>query len=113
MATTTSNKQPVVTKDEIITLIATKTGLKKIDAQKAYDAMLDAVSESLVGGRDVRLSSVGSLRTNMSPARVSRNPRTGEQVQVPARRVVRFSPSAELKKSVADLQKSATVASAA
>ena len=72
MATTISNKQPVVTKDEIITLIATKTGLKKIDAQKAYDAMLDAVSESLVGGRDVRLSSVGSLRTNMSPARVSR-----------------------------------------
>jgi DNA-binding protein HU-beta len=98
--TTTANKQPVVTKDELVTSIASKAGLKKVDAQKAYDALLASVAESLAGGRDVRLSGIGSLRTNLAPARVSRNPRTGDPIQVPARRVVRFSASAELKGTV-------------
>ena len=98
--TANTTKAPVVTKDELITAIASKAGMKKVDAQKAYDALLESVAEQLAAGRDVRLSGIGSLRTNIAPARTSRNPRTGEAVQVPSRRVVRFSASAELKGSV-------------
>ena len=101
MATTTiTTKAPVVTKDELVTAIASKAGMKKVDAQKAYDALLESISEQLASGRDVRLSGIGSLRTNVAPARTSRNPRTGEPVSVPSRRVVRFSASAELKGAV-------------
>ncbi len=54
------------------------------------------ISESLTCGSEVRIHGFGAFRTMHRPARTARNPRTGDSVKVPARRVVRFAPSTTL-----------------
>ena len=96
-----TEKSVVVTKDAIVTSIASKTGLKKVQAEAAYKAALETITESLSAGNDIRLSGIGSLHVKFAAERQSRNPKTGEPCVVPARREVRFRASEELKRSVA------------
>lgn len=98
---TAAAKSPVVTKHDIVSAVAAATGLKKSQAEQAYDTVLNVIKDKLTEGLDVRLSGVGSLKTAIRPASKSRNPRTGEEFDVPERRVVRFSVSKELKDAVA------------
>lgn len=91
----------MVNKEAIVTHIARATGLKKADAERAYDATLEAIKNGLTSGQDVRLSSIGSLKTKLAKERKSRNPRSGELIIVPERREVRFTVSKELKEAVA------------
>lgn len=58
------------------------------------------MSEALSRGEEVRIHGFGTFKTAQRAARMGRNPRTGESVQVPARRVVRFSPSTTLSKAL-------------
>ena len=60
----------------------------------------DAISDALQAGDEVRIHGFGSFRTAQRSARMGRNPRTGEAVKVPARRVVRFAPSTSLSASL-------------
>jgi DNA-binding protein HU-beta len=60
----------------------------------------DAISEALQAGEEVRIHGFGSFKTAQRAARMGRNPRTGEAVKVPARRVVRFAPSTSLSASL-------------
>ncbi len=95
------NKAPILNKDAIVTAIAAETGLTKADSDKAFNAMLGAIKKGLVEGADVRLHGLGSLRTKLAAARTGCNPRTGEKIQIAARREVKFSASEDLKKAVA------------
>lgn len=63
----------------------------------AVKSLLAVISEALAGGNEVRLPGLGVLMVRTSPARMGRNPRTGESIAIPARNRVRFSLAGELR----------------
>ena len=91
----------ILNKEALVTAIAAETGATKADTGKMLDAALGAIKKGLVDGKDVRLQGIGSLRTKVAAARTGCNPRTGEKIQIAARREVKFSVSEDLKKAVA------------
>ena len=88
-------------KTELIAAVAAKTGLSKKDAEKAVAATIDAVTESLVKGDKVQVSGFGIFEVKTREARVGRNPRTKETIQIPATRLPAFKASKALKDAVA------------
>ena len=98
-------KKDYMTKEELVTYVAQKAGLKKADAYKAVNAFIDAVKDALGKGKGVRLVGFGSFQVRYRAARKSRNPRTGEPLTIPATYVPVFKPSQALKKLVAKLKK--------
>ena len=88
-------------KTELIAAVATKTGLSKKDAEKALNATLETVTEAMASGEKVQLVGFGSFETKTRAAHVGRNPRTKEEVVVPATRVASFKVGKALKDAVA------------
>lgn len=87
-------------KAELIEAIASKADLTKADAKKALDAFIDTTSDSLKKGDRVALVGFGSFSVAKRAARTGRNPKTGQEMQIPAKKVVKFKPGAELAKVV-------------
>ena len=73
-------------KAELIGSIAGKSGLSKADAGRALDAFVDSVTEGLSGGERIALVGFGSWSVEQRDARTGRNPRTGEEIQIAAKR---------------------------
>ena len=88
-------------KTELIAAVAEKAGLTKKDAERVVNATVDAITESLVKGDKVQLSGFGIFEAKTREARVGRNPRTKETIQIPATRLPVFKASKTLKDSVA------------
>lgn len=88
-------------KTELIAAVAEKAGLTKKDAERVVNATVDAISESLVKGDKVSISGFGIFEAKTREARVGRNPRTKETIQIPATRLPVFKASKTLKDSVA------------
>ena len=89
-----------MTKADIVDEIAERTGLTKKDVADTVDAFLDAVSKSLASGQHIEIRGFGTFKVKDRKPRLARNPRTGESVPVPARRVPLFKVSKELKEIV-------------
>jgi nucleoid DNA-binding protein len=87
-------------KIEIVNLIADDTGLTKIKAEEAVDAILEQVKDGLQRGESVILRRFGSFQVRGKRARVGRNPKTGEEAGIPARRVVRCKSGKHFKDAV-------------
>ena len=87
-------------KAELIGSIADKSGLSKADAGKALDALVSSVSDALSSGDRVSLVGFGSWSVDERSARTGRNPRTGEEIQIAAKKVVKFKPGAGLTDAV-------------
>ncbi len=87
-------------KSELIDAIAEGSGLSKSDAEKALNAMIDAVQGAVAGGDKVTLPGFGAWSQSQRSARQGRNPRTGEIVQIPASKGVKFSAGAKFKDAV-------------
>jgi DNA-binding protein HU-beta len=87
-------------KAAIVDVVAEKLGGTKADAERAVDAMLDAIVDSLKAGDEVSIAGLGIFSAKMRAARTARNPRTGEAVQVPAQRVPKFRAAKALKDAV-------------
>ena len=88
-------------KTELIAAVAAKTGLTKKDAEKVVNATIDSITESLVNGDKVNVSGFGIFEVKAREARVGRNPRTKETIQIPATRLPVFKASKALKDVVA------------
>ncbi len=88
-------------KAELVAAVAEKTGLSKKDSEKAVNAAFDAISETLVEGGKVQLVGFGSFETKSRNARVGRNPRTKEEIEIPASRIPTFKAGKALKDAVA------------
>ena len=88
-------------KTELIAAVAAKTGLTKKDAEKVVNATIDTITESLVKGDKVNVSGFGIFEVKAREARVGRNPRTKETIQIPATRLPQFKASKTLKDAVA------------
>jgi DNA-binding protein HU-beta len=87
-------------KTEMIAEIALKTGLTKKDSEKALTAVFDAVAAELTKGEAVKLAGFGNFTVKERAERKARNPRTGEEITVPAAKVVQFRPAKALKDTV-------------
>ncbi len=90
-----------MTKAELITKVAEKSGLTQKDSRAALDAVIAAINEALAAGERVQLSGLGTFDTKERAARTCRNPRNPEvPVEVPATKVPVFRAGAALKASV-------------
>lgn len=87
-------------KAELIGSIADKSGLSRADAGKALDAFVSSVTDALKDGDRISLVGFGSWSVDERGARTGRNPRTGEEIQIAAKNVVKFKPGAGLSGAV-------------
>ncbi|MDR7229511.1 DNA-binding protein HU-beta [Caulobacter sp. BE264] len=90
----------MTTKAELVTAIAEKAGINKGQAKDALEAFIDAVTDSLKSGQDVRLVGFGTFKAVTRAAGTARNPRTGETVNRPASKTARFQVGEGLKSSL-------------
>ena len=88
-------------KTELIAAVAEKAGLTKKDAERVINATFEAITASLVKGDKVQVSGFGIFETKKREARVGRNPRTKETIQIPATKLPAFKASKTLKDVVA------------
>lgn len=88
-------------KTEWIAAAAELSGVTKKDAEQVLNAALDVAAQALTAGERVQLTGFGTFEVKEREARVGRNPRTREAVEIPATRVPQFKPSKTLKDSVA------------
>jgi len=89
-----------MTKKDIVIKIAQDSDIKQIDVKKVVQKTLDVITESLVKGEVVELRNFGVFKVKSRKGRTGRNPRTGQEVPVPPRKVVVFKPGLEMKKKV-------------
>ena len=88
-------------KNELINAVAEKAALSKKDAEAAVTAALDAVAAALAEGDEVRLVGFGTFEVKKREARIGRNPKTKEEIKIPATKVPAFKPGKALKDIVA------------
>ena len=88
-------------KADLVAAVAEKTGISKKDSEKAVNAAFDAITAALVAGDKVQLVGFGAFETKERSARVGRNPKTKEEIQIPASRVPAFKAGKALKDAVA------------
>lgn len=84
-------------KVELVAAVAETTGLTKKDAESFLNATLETISQKLVSGEKVQLSGFGTFEVKEREARVGRNPRTKEAIQIPASKAPTFKASKTLK----------------
>ncbi len=87
-------------KTELIAAAAESTGLTKKDTEKVLNAAIDAITAALVHGDKVQVSGFGIFEVKERQARVGRNPRTGDSMDIAASRVPSFKAGKALKDSV-------------
>ena len=88
-------------KTELIASVAEKSGITKKDAERVINATFETITASLAEGTKVQLSGFGIFEVKAREARVGRNPRTKEEIQIPASRQPAFKASKALKDIVA------------
>ena len=88
-------------KAELINAAADKAGLSKKDTEAAVDAAIKAITEALAAGDKVQLVGFGSFEIRARAARIGRNPKTKEEIKIPASKVPAFKPGTALKDAVA------------
>ena len=87
-------------KSELIAAIAEKAELKKVDAEKALNAFVDAVTEALAKGDKIALVGFGTFETKKRAARTGKNPQTGAAIKIAASTVPAFKAGRGLKDAV-------------
>jgi DNA-binding protein HU-beta len=83
-------------KAELVTAMAEKSGLTKASAEKALNALTETITESMKKGERVGLVGFGSFSVAERSARTGRNPQTGKEIQIPAKKVVKYKPGADM-----------------
>lgn len=86
-----------MTKAELVSAMAEKTGLTNKDAAAAVNAFTEIVKEALVKGDKVQLVGFGTFEVTERAARMGRNPSTGESMQIAASKTAKWKPSSTLK----------------
>ncbi len=89
-----------MTKADLISKIAEKATLTKADSEKALNAFLESVEDTLVKEGKLTLTGFGTFAVEQRKERTGRNPRTGEAIKIPSCNVVKFRPGKLLKEAV-------------
>jgi len=89
-------------KQALIDWVNEEIGGTKAQAERVVNGLFEAITNSLKKGDEVTIAGFGAFTAKMRAARTARNPRTGEPVQVPAKRVPKFKAAKALKDAVAE-----------
>lgn len=89
-----------LSKAMIAEVLLTETGLAKSDARQMVEEFFETIRHALENGQHVKLSGFGNFTLRDKPERPGRNPKTGEEIPVVARRVVTFKPGLKLKMKI-------------
>ena len=89
-----------MTKKDIVLKITDSTGIKQVDVKNIVQKTFDVIIESLIRSDKVELRNFGVFKIKERKARFGRNPRTGESVPVPPRKVVIFKPGLEMRQRI-------------
>jgi DNA-binding protein HU-beta len=87
-------------KAQLINEVAKRSGITKKDAKAAVDAVFSAIKDALAKGQRVRLIGFGTFEVRKRNQRRGKNPKTGQTITIPARKVPAFKASSELKRLV-------------
>ncbi|CAH1670471.1 MULTISPECIES: HU family DNA-binding protein [Chelatococcus] len=87
-------------KGDLVSAVAEKANLTKVQATEALDAAIDAITAALKAGDEVKLVGFGTFAVADRAAGTARNPRTGETIKVPASKTPKFKAGAGLKEAV-------------
>ncbi len=87
-------------KAELIDAIAAEAGLTKADSKKALDAFVKVTTNALASGDKISLIGFGTFSVSTRAARTGRNPQTGKELKIAAKKVAKFKAGAELGKAV-------------
>jgi integration host factor subunit beta len=86
-----------MTKAELVEEVSEKTGLPKKQAEIVVNTVFESIVETLKTGEKIELRGFGSFRIRQRDSRTGRNPKTGDKVDVPAKRIPYFKPGKELR----------------
>lgn len=89
-----------VTKEDLAEVIVKVAGCSKKCASETLNALLEDISKNLKSGKDVVFTGFGTFTVSKRKARKGRNPQTGEEIKIPAKKVVRFKAGKGLKEAV-------------
>lgn len=89
-----------MTRQDLTDKLAEDIGVTKVTAWAAIESVLDGITKALQQGDTVTLVGFGTFKAAARAGRTGRNPRTGEAIEIPARKVPRFTPGASLKKAL-------------
>ena len=89
-----------MTKSDLIDVMATKAGVSKVQAGHALSTLLDGIKGAMKRGQKTTLVGFGTFAVSNRQARTGRNPRTGQEIKIPAMRVPKFIPGKALKAAV-------------
>jgi integration host factor subunit alpha len=89
-----------LTKADIAEHLSTELGLNKRDAKELVEAFFEEIRQALEDGEQVKVSGFGNFELRLKSERPGRNPKTGEDIPITARRVVTFRPGQKLKARV-------------
>ena len=89
-----------MTKKDIIMKISEETGLKQVDVKEVVQRTFDIIIESLRRGDNIELRNFGIFKVKTRKGRVGRNPRTGDSVSIPDKKVVSFKSGMKMKLDV-------------
>lgn len=87
-------------KNDLVAVVADKTGLSRSDSTSAVDCVFDAITDALKSGNEVRLVGFGTFSVSRRRASEGRNPRTGERINIPASNQPKFKAGKGLKDAV-------------
>lgn len=90
-----------LTRMDLSEAVFREVGLSRNESSQLVERVLELMSDSLVDGEQVKISSFGTFSVRSKTARVGRNPKTGEEAPIPPRRVLTFRPSHLMKDRVA------------
>ena len=96
----TESKAGVMTKAELVDEVARVVQLTKKQAETIVNIVFDSIVDSLRGGQKIELRGFGSFRLRSRKSRTGRNPKTGEKVEVPSKKIPYFKPGKELKELI-------------
>ena len=94
------NKAGVMTKAELVDEVAKVVQLTKKQAETIVNIVFDSIVDSLRSGQKIELRGFGSFRLRNRKSRTGRNPKTGEKVEVPSKKIPYFKPGKELKELI-------------
>ena len=92
--------EATITRADLSEAVYQEVGLSRNESAELVETVLNEISSALVRGEMVKLSSFGSFSVRQKGQRIGRNPKTGQQADIPARRVVRFKSGAPFKAAV-------------
>ncbi|MBK8805940.1 MAG: HU family DNA-binding protein [Bacteroidales bacterium] len=87
-------------KSELVAAISEEAGLTKVDSEKALNALMSAVKGALSKGDSVQLVGFGTFGVSQRSERTGRNPQTGKEIKIAAKKVAKFKPGKALDESI-------------